>query len=230
MVFYWILLVQRRRENLKQQILLAEQKAVRSQMNPHFIFNSLNSIQHFIIDKDEKNANSYLSNFSKLIRKTLDSSKFNTISLKEEVETLKLYLQLEQLRFENRFEYRLEIDPKIDQDETSIPTLILQPIIENAIWHGLMPKKNKGNLDIMFELLTANRLLVSVQDNGVGRKYSSEINKKRKQHVPMGIENIRERLALLNKLNKTNMSIGIVDLQSDNGEPEGTRVEILLDI
>jgi ligand-binding sensor domain-containing protein len=229
LVFYWILLTQRRRESLRQQIVLAEQKAVRSQMNPHFIFNSLNSIQHFIIDRDEKKADSYLSKFSKLIRKILDSSKFNTISLNEEVETLRLYLQLEQLRFGDRFDYEIEIDSRINPEEANIPTMILQPIIENAIWHGLMPKKTAGKLLIRFELITDKKIKVIVHDNGIGREKSAKINEKRKHHNPMGIENIMERLALLNQLNKTDMSLEIIDLHDENHQPSGTLVEIVLE-
>ncbi|MBN2173316.1 MAG: histidine kinase [Bacteroidales bacterium] len=229
-IFYTILLSQRRRESLKQQIVLAEQKALRSQMNPHFIFNSLNSIQHFIVDKDEKNASSYLSNFSNLIRRILETSKFNTISLREELENLRLYLQLEQLRFENRFNYSIEIDPVINPDQISIPTMIIQPFIENAIWHGLMPRKEKGNMQISFQPKSSEKLLIVIQDNGIGREKSAIINQKRKHHNPTGIKNIQERLALLNMLNKTNMSATILDIYDENQQAAGTKVEIIFEI
>ncbi|MCF8368594.1 MAG: histidine kinase [Bacteroidales bacterium] len=219
-----------RRDDLKRQIILAEQNAVRSQMNPHFIFNSLNSIQNFILDNDEKNANIYLVIFSSLIRRILEASKHNFISLKEEVEMIKLYLELEKFRFDKQFDFEINVDPEINPELVSIPSMILQPYLENAIWHGLVPKKTKGKLDIEVKYVKSNKLIIAITDNGIGRQKAALISQKRKLHKPTGIKNVEERLKLLNKLNKTNMTVRIIDLFDDQSVAIGTKVEFYVDI
>jgi len=134
------------------------------------------------------------------------------------------------LRFENQFEFAIEIDEQINQDQISIPTMILQTFLENAIWHGLTPKKDKGYLSLSFKLDEKYKLLITIEDDGVGREKSAEINKKRKHHEPTGINNIRERLKLLNKLNKTDMYFKIIDLYNELNQPVGTKVEIVVEI
>ncbi|MCD4698897.1 MAG: histidine kinase [Bacteroidales bacterium] len=219
-----------KRDHLKRQIILAEQNAVRSQMNPHFIFNSLNSIQNFILDNDEKNANIYLVIFSSLIRRILEASKNNFISLKEEIEMIKLYLELERFRFDKQFDFEIILDQKINPDLVSIPSMILQPYLENAIWHGLVPKKGKGKLIIEVIKEAENILVITISDDGIGREKAAEISKKRKLHKPTGIKNVEERLQLLNKLNKTNMSVRIEDLYDEGYRPLGTKVEFIVDV
>ncbi|MCB2221697.1 MAG: histidine kinase [Bacteroidetes bacterium] len=230
LITYVIISGFRKREDLKRQAILAEQKAVRAQMNPHFIFNSLNSIQNFIVDKDEKNANFYLVLFSSLIRKILEASKKNFIPLKEEIETIKLYLELEKFRFDKNFDFSIEIDSRINPDQISIPSLLLQPYLENAIWHGIVPKQSKGKLQVEFKLHQAGWMKISITDDGIGRKKAGEISKRRKHHQPTGMKNVEERLSLLNKLNKTNMQVNVIDLYNDHNEASGTRVEFLIEI
>ncbi len=226
----YLILTQKRRLELQRKIFLAEQKAMLAQMNPHFIFNSLNSIQNFILENDHVTANQYLVTFSSLIRKVLDASQKNFISLKEELDIVKLYLELEKFRFQGRFDYTLNVGKRINPDQVSIPSMILQPFLENAIWHGLMPKKGGGGLvelDVMRK--DEGHLTVTIADNGIGRERSGEINRRRKQHNPTGMRNVEERIRLLNELNNSNLAVHVVDLYDKEGKGCGTRVEIELE-
>ena len=134
---------------LQQQKTQLEMQALRAQMNPHFIFNSLNSINRFILKKQSSEATEYLTKFSRLIRMILNSSANTSVSLAEDIEALKLYLELESLRFEEKFNYNIQYEPDLDIDFIQVPPMLLQPYIENAIWHGIMHKAGKGHLDIM---------------------------------------------------------------------------------
>jgi len=220
---------QKKRAGLQRQIYLAEQKAMLSQMNPHFIFNSLNSIQNFILDNDDKNANLYLVIFSSLIRKILEASQKNFISLREELETIKLYLELEKFRFDKKFDFQIKIDPKINTDSMAIPSMVLQPYLENAIWHGIVPKNGKGILQLVLAPVNQGGIRISIIDDGIGREKANVISKRRKHHKPTGIKNVEERLTLLNALNKTNMNVKIIDLYDVNSLACGTKVEFYLD-
>lgn len=216
------------RERIKQRLLEAEKKALLSQMNPHFIFNSLNSIQHYIIQEDAENANLYLAKFAQLIRRILENSKKRQISLREEIETLTLYLNLEKLRFEDNFEFELIKSKDLDQNEIMIPPMLTQPFVENAIWHGLMPLSGKGLLKINFKRM-GDLLKISVVDNGVGRVKASQ-RKRITGHSPTGLKNVNERIALLNKLEHRNISCQIIDLYNPDGTPAGTSVELIISI
>lgn len=216
------------RERIKQRLLEAEKKALLSQMNPHFIFNSLNSIQHYIIQEDAENANLYLAKFAQLIRRILENSKKRQISLREEIETLMLYLNLEKLRFEDNFEFELIKSKDLDQNEIMIPPMLTQPFVENAIWHGLMPLSGKGLLKINFKRM-GDLLKISVVDNGVGRVKASQ-RKRITGHTPTGLKNVNERIALLNKLEHGNISCQIIDLYNPDGTPAGTSVELIISI
>jgi hypothetical protein len=228
-IFRMILRMTKQRELEKQQLLKAEKRSLLSQMNPHFIFNSLNSIQHFIIQHDEYQANNYLTNFSGLIRRILDNSKKNVIPLNEEITTLSLYLGMEKLRFENEFEYQIIKDPRIDYTETMIPPMLLQPFVENAIWHGLLPLKSKGTLKISFAQ-HGDFFQCTIEDNGIGREKALVLKNKRQAHVSTGILNVQERIELLNKTNKKKIHLLISDLKQVNGNPSGTLVELFLPI
>jgi len=228
-VFRMILRMTKEREWEKQQLLKAEKRSLLSQMNPHFIFNSLNSIQHFIIQHDEFQANNYLTNFSGLIRRILDNSRKNVIPLNEEITTLSLYLGMEKLRFENEFEYQIIKDPRIDYTETMIPPMLLQPFVENAIWHGLLPLKSKGTLKISF-MLHGDFFQCTIEDNGIGREKALLMKNKRQAHVSTGIQNVQERIELLNKTNKKKIHLLISDLKQVNGDPSGTLVELFLPV
>lgn len=204
-------------------------KALQAQMNPHFIFNAINSIQNYVLNKKEDEAYDYLAKFSKLVRMVLNNSRETELSLQTEIETLNLYIELEQLRFDNSFDYTLKVSEEINLDEIEIPTMILQPYVENAIWHGLMHLKDerKGELKIDIKS-TGKLLLISIEDNGIGRARSSEF-KKESIHHSVGMQLIDERLELIKRLWETaNVKIIISDLHDDNGEACGTRVELFL--
>jgi hypothetical protein len=201
-----------RQTAINKQIAEIRMVALRGQMNPHFIFNSLNSIQHFITTRDKEEALNYLSKFSKLIRKILENSRENTVSISNELQLLELYIQLEQLRFSNRFDYHIAIDEKIDLENTEIPPLLIQPYIENAILHGLINKNEKG--DLWLSLERNNGLLVcKIEDNGIGRARSQEIEQgKVSRHRSLGIKVTEERISGLSELLDYKMEVVVEDL------------------
>ncbi len=211
----------------QKRLLLAEQKALRSQMNPHFIFNALNSIRRYILENDSEQADFYLTSFALLMRKVLDNSKKNFVSLYDEIETLKIYLNLEQMRFDQSFKFSLETDPYLDLHNWMIPPMLIQPFIENAIWHGLAPKKKDGILQISFSR-EGKYVKCVIEDNGIGRKKAAEISARRKGHKSTGLKNIDERIQLLKKLYNLEINIDIKDLYDSEGNPAGTKVTILL--
>jgi LytS/YehU family sensor histidine kinase len=209
--------------------------ALQAQMNPHFIFNSLNSIQHLISIREKEEAISYLSKFSKLIRKTLESSRENAVPISNELESLVLYIQLEQLRFNHKFDYHISVDERIDKENTEIPPLLIQPYVENAILHGLVNKNGKG--DLWFSLDRNNGSLVcKIEDNGVGRVKAEEIEKKKvEKHKSLGIIVTNERISTLASLLDYNIKVEIEDLfepqqAEESPRPAGTRVTILIPI
>ncbi|MDG1175970.1 MAG: histidine kinase [Flavobacteriales bacterium] len=211
-----------RRNNNKLLVL----KSLRTQMNPHFIFNSLNSVNSFIAKKDEKSANKYLAEFSKLMREVLETSQVDFIPLAKEIELLKRYLKLEHFRFNSHFDYTFNVGEDIVLDNYQIPPMLLQPFVENAIWHGLRYKKEKGNLDIKFSQET-DYLKVTISDNGIGRKLSMEsktVNQKKMKST--GIKNVENRLDIIKSVFKKELVIDIKDLNS--GSDTGTLVELKL--
>jgi ligand-binding sensor domain-containing protein len=231
--FYYRLRQFKKREEEKMRLnrLIAdtELRALRAQMNPHFVFNCLNSIQAFILKNDPDTAHKYLSKFSRLMRNVLDNSKYKVISLEAELATLRLYVELESLRFSNKFSYHFEIDPRLDM-QTEIPSMLIQPYVENAIWHGLMHKDRPGNLWV--RLKAGDRLIAcEIEDDGVGRKKAMEYKEARKEpvHNSTGMVVTRERLEILNYLNKSNARIVITDLEQ-NGAATGTRVQIQIPV
>jgi ligand-binding sensor domain-containing protein/two-component sensor histidine kinase len=227
---------QARQTVINKQIAEIRMVALRGQMNPHFIFNSLNSIQHFISTREKEEALNYLSKFSKLIRKILENSRENTVSLNNEIQLLELYIQLEQLRFSNKFDYHIAIDERIDMENTLIPPLIIQPYIENAILHGLINKNDKGDLWLSLERNNGS-LICKIEDNGIGRARSQEIEQgKVSRHKSLGIKVTEERIAGLSELLDYNMEVVIDDLfeikQASEEAPQaaGTRVTISIPI
>jgi len=206
-----------------------ELTALKAQMNPHFIFNSLGSIQN-LINRDKKTeANIYLSKFAKLLRLTLDNSDKKEIPLADEINMLELYLGLEALRFNNQFEYKIEMGESVDIYEVKIPTMILQPFCENAIKHGLLPKKADAHLLLQFEVTSDNSLHCVVQDNGIGRVQREKLKESSVSgHISKGIKITRNRLELVNQLRNRPAEIRITDLYDDNGNAIGTKVDILI--
>ena len=150
-------------------------KSLRSQMNPHFIFNALNSVNSFIAKNDERSANRYLSDFSMLMRAVLENSEEDFIPLSKELELLELYVKLEHSRFSEKFDYHIQVDEQLNREAFLIPPMLLQPFVENAIWHGLRYKENKGSLEITFNQMDADHLQISITDDGIGRKQSAEL-------------------------------------------------------
>ncbi|MFC2132826.1 two-component regulator propeller domain-containing protein [Bacteroidota bacterium] len=218
----------KRSHEVEKQIIDSERKALLSQMNPHFVFNSLSSIQNFILKKDELSANRYLGDFSSLIRRILENSKLESIPLYEELETLKLYLCLEQMRFANSIKEKIQIDESIDLFTTKISPMLIQPYIENAILHGLMPKSKNRELSISINIHDNKRLLCTIEDNGIGREKSLKIRAKAKTHQSTGMKNIKDRIILYNKIHKTKMDVKITDLYDENNEASGTRVDLYI--
>ena len=217
------------RNNLNAQIEKAnnELKALRAQMNPHFIFNSLNSIQHFVINHEEKSAVKYLGKFSKLIRKILNNSEEAFISLQEELSTLELYLELENLRFQNKFTYQIKIDDTIESDFIKIPSMIIQPYIENSILHGFGEIATGGSLTIEFTLKDG-LLICIIDDNGVGINYSKQNKKENSLHVSLAGKISEDRLQLLKNIYGNSIGVEITD-KSDFGK-KGTKVCLTMPI
>lgn len=211
----------------KQKALEASLQSMRLQMNPHFLFNALNSIQQMILSGEDTTATRFLSKFSKLLRTVLTNSSKEEVSLKEEIELLKLYIELESLRFKQSFTYSIHCDEDIDIEEVFVPALLLQPLVENAIWHGLMHKQNDRRLALSFLQFDTNYLLCRIEDNGLGRE-ASACNGKSGQHTGKGLSVAEERLHLLNEKRGALNSLQIVDLKDENGHAAGTRIDIRL--
>jgi ligand-binding sensor domain-containing protein len=221
----------RRRESsktaLQNRLATFELNALRAQMNPHFVFNAINSVQYFITENDPDSSQKYLSKFAKLIRYVVDNSRLSYISVKAEIEALTLYLELEALRFGDRMKYSFEIDDEVDTEYLQIPSMLIQPYIENSIWHGIMHKEGAGEIKIKLSMKD-NTLCCVVEDNGVGRAKAMEIKKKKpvSLHKSVGMTNTRERLEIINQVSKNDLSVVVTDLYSENNEPRGTRVEL----
>lgn len=198
--------------------------ALKSQMNPHFIFNSLNSIKLYIIDNDKDNAVYYLNKFSKLIRKILSSTRERTVSLAEEIEILELYVNIENIRFENKINLDIKTDPNLNAETIQIPSLIFQPFVENAIWHGLPSVEGEKNIFINVER-DCKFLKVVIEDNGIGRKKAAELKgKKVHKNKSVGINLTRERLKNFSKELSQDFSVEIEDKYDTQEKPSGTKV------
>ena len=210
---------------LKQRASDLEMQALRAQMNPHFIFNCLSSINRFILKNESVAASDYLTKFSKLIRMVLNNSKNASISLEEELEMLRLYLDLEKLRFKNSFEYRICVPEGLDTNSVYIPPLLLQPVAENAIWHGLMHKEGPGTLEINFAR-EENYLNCYLTDNGVGRQKAQSFKSKSvEKQRSLGTQITADRIALNNKDSDPG-DFNIEDLVDTDGHASGTRVTL----
>lgn len=215
---------------IKQQRLannLLALKSLRSQMNPHFIFNALNSVNSFIATNDERTANKYLSDFSHLMRSVLENSEEDLIPLKKEIELLDLYTKLEHFRFQDKFDYSIEVDESINIEEFQIPPMLLQPYIENAVWHGLRYKSHKGHLNIVVAPKSKNEITIAIIDDGIGRERSKALKTDhQKKQNSKGMNNIKKRVAILNEMYKDKVDVSIEDFQ--NIEDAGTKVVVSL--
>ena len=209
-----------------QQLETAKLEALRSQMNPHFIFNCLNSIKLYTAQNETEAAGIYLTKFSKLIRMALENSRSETITLQTELEALELYIELEAMRFKDKLNYTITVDKTVDITFIDIPPLLLQPFVENAIWHGLMHKVEGGLIEInVVNIITENLLSITIKDNGVGREKSALLRgKSATKHKSQGTKVTAERIALINKIYKTNASVTTEDVLDNNGTIAGTLV------
>jgi tetratricopeptide (TPR) repeat protein len=224
-----IMIALNRNRQLRQekQILTLEQDMLRSQMNPHFIFNSLNSIKHFIINNDQQNAVYYLNKFAKLIRKILVSNTEKHISLEDELETMKLYLSVENMRFSNQIDFLIDIDPSINTSAIKVPSLILQPFLENALWHGLSSKADDKKIKLEVSKGTKNHVAVTITDNGIGRVESEKINRdKSLNRKSVGLNITKARLSNFSKRFTTDYNLTITDLYDQDQKATGTKVEL----
>jgi ligand-binding sensor domain-containing protein len=230
-LIYWIVKRRineiRKASDLKQKMAETEMMALRAQMNPHFIFNCLNSIDNLIQSGEKEKATTYLAKFAKLLRAILENSKSNTIPCWKDLETLKLYLELEEFRCDRKFSYQLSIPPEILHGDYKVPPMIIQPYVENAILHGLLNKDTDSRkLDIRVTV-EKSYINYSVEDNGVGRKKAAEYKELNKPiYQSMGLDITRERINLFNQ--RTNGSVIITDMYDENKEATGTRVEVHL--
>jgi len=224
-----ILLAYLQVRNSRQQKLannLLALKSMRSQMNPHFIFNALNSVNSYIALNDERNANRYLSEFSVLMRTVLENSDEDFIPLVKEIELIELYVKLEHNRFNDKFKYHVFIDSNINLDDFNIPPMLLQPYIENAIWHGLRYKEELGELLISMEVYDHETIRIVIQDDGIGRKKSKELKTENQlKRKSKGMITIKNRIAILNDMYKEKISVNVTDVFEN---AEGTKVELLL--
>ena len=213
----------------EKKVLSLKQDALRSQMNPHFMFNALNSIKLYIIKNNQKKATSYLNKFSKFMRKILEASDLQETSLKEEIETMKLYLSLENIRFSNEISFNVKTDSSLNLETIKIPPLVLQPFLENSIWHGLSSSKKRKKITIFIQKISSEYILINIEDNGIGRKASTKI--KAKKHInrkSIGISLTKDRLTNFVKNKKNNYSVFYKDLEDKNRNSLGTKVIIKL--
>ncbi|MEM7039568.1 MAG: histidine kinase, partial [Bacteroidota bacterium] len=216
----------RSRAALQMRIVETEQQALRAQMNPHFIFNSMNAIQKLILQSREKEALDYLSTFGKLLRQMLHHARSHTISLADELRLLQNYLEIEALRLDADFSFKLEVAPEIFPEEWGLPPSLVQPVVENAIWHGLLPSERPGKVLVRFER-EGDALLCTVEDNGIGRAAAAQRRAANATHVSLGLEMIRERLRLAGKAKGAPEGVlEMEDLYDEAGQAAGTRVRI----
>ncbi len=226
-VIYFLFRYIQKQNEAQERLKASRLTALRAQMNPHFMFNSLNSIQEFILMQDRRSANKYLSRFSRLMRSILDMSDKVEVSLEKEIEALTLYLDLEAMRFEGGLDYRIQVAEDVEEAETMLPSMLIQPYVENAIKHGLMHRKDNRILIIDFSF-EGDYLVCIVEDNGIGREAAAEIQSiKKYEHESKAMSLTQERLRLLNSALSTKLNVDIED-KYENGEATGTKVTIYI--
>lgn len=221
---YFRLYFQKKKTAFQHQVLETEMKALRSQMNPHFTFNVLNSIQYYAGGNDMESVQLYLQKFSTLIRMILEQSRASYISLEQEISMLKLYLELEEMRFEKKFNYAISVDPKLEPAKILIPGMLIQPIVENAIKHGIEHKKGSAVISLTFAEQNS-MLLCTITDNGIGRKAAEELKKKKNtQYQSAATIILKERMEALSSLYNIELACTTEDLVDSDGKPAGTKV------
>lgn len=233
-VLYYRLKLKKRKEHealkLKNKILELEQLALRAQMNPHFIFNSLNSFYQYVINQDMAGASEFMSNFSKLIRLLFETTTLTEIVLNKELEFLTAYLSLEKIKLRNKFDFHIQIAPGIKPEYILIPTFIIQPFIENSIKHGFNGLNSKRGMIYLMINFADNGIIISIDDNGVGRAQAMERTSGNKLHHSQGIALTSERIELYNKIHHTDVRFVYTDKYDDTHLPAGTRVDIFINV
>lgn len=229
-IFLLVLFFRQKRIQNQQKNIILEQRLLRSQMNPHFIFNTLTAIQKYIFDKSALLASDYLGKFTRLMRFILNSSSIEHIPVEDETDFIENYLQLQKLRFDNRFDYKISIDPDIEPETMMVPPMLLQPFVENAIEHGINSLE-KGGLITVSMTLKEDHIIATVEDNGIGRERAGVLKEQKKPgHKSMAMDITRERLKHLNKKPGRNIHFEVTDLFDDKGNPAGTRVTVNIPI
>ena len=224
---------QKLKSDYEKKLANVEMSALLAQMNPHFLFNSLNSIDSYIIRNESKKASEYLNNFARLMRLILQNSRSNYISLKDELEALDLYMQMESLRFKNKFGYSIAVDENIDTASIVIPPMLIQPYVENAIWHGLMHKSNGTEGLVKINISKSDDdLQCVIEDNGIGRKKAAEIKEQKQTNHKrsMGMQITQDRIEIINKLYNMNASVNVDDMEDEKGNAKGTRVKLTIPV
>ncbi len=230
--FTGYIIVRKNKHEALYTTIKLEQKLLQSQMNPHFIFNSLSAIQNFIFQNKNEAAVEYLARLAKLVRMILENSRQEYITLDKETNMLELYMELQSARFKNKFNYTIDIDPELSPDMIAIPPMLAQPFIENSIEHGIMHKEGIGNIKITFKE-EGDMLLFEMTDDGVGREKAKELstqNNTRKTHVSLATKITEERLENINKSlkRKNKIKLNIIDLKDENGNASGTTVKFYI--
>src|SRR5450432_92507 len=220
----------KKQAELQQQAAELKMQTLRTQMNPHFIFNSLNSINRFILENNKPNSSRYLTKFSRLIRMILQNSQSSFISLKSELESLELYLDMEAMRFDDHFSYKIIVPPELNVSRLKVPPLIIQPYVENAVWHGLMHKEEKGELEIEI-VQEGHYLYLKITDNGIGREQAARIaSKSATKHKSLGLLITADRIAMNQSDNGNESTVIINDLVHADGSAAGTEVQIKIPV
>ena len=221
---------ERRQSELLSELNKVKMRALQSQMNPHFIFNCLNSIRLFYLNNDLEKGDDYITKFSRLIRSILNFSRMEDISLKEELDTIRLYMEFEQMRFQDKFNYDIKVSSGLDLSSVRIQSLLLQPFVENAIWHGLMQREAGGKVVLTVESYGENSIVINIEDNGIGREKAKQFSQSSTKHKSFGLQITKERLELLKHSSNKNASFSIIDLYDETGKPKGTKVQIIYDL
>ena len=230
MFFFYKTTKENEENKLRNKALEVERSLLRTQMNPHFIFNALNSVQSFILNSNAPEAVRFLSKFAKLMRMILNNSMVQSVTLADEMQSLSLYLDLERARFDNKFNYSIDISGNIDEDLVHVPPMLVQPFIENAIIHGIMHKTDgEGLITIKITANDADSIICQITDNGVGRKMAAELEKNNeRKHKSVGMQLTRDRLRDLNNEANAKMSCVITDLEDETGNALGTQVTVII--
>lgn len=219
---------EKEKSELLQKASEMEMKFLSAQMNPHFTFNAMNSIQHFMLDHEPEKAQHYLAQYAKLIRRVLENNMEKFVPLDDELDMLEIYMEIESMRFSTPFEFEINVCKELEEKEYQIPPMILQPYVENAIWHGIFHKKEGvGKLTLSFSL-EEDRMKCVIEDNGIGRKKAKEFNSSKKEHRSVGMLITQERLKHLQSDSDLDVHTKILDIVNENGEVCGTKVEVCL--